>query len=82
MASTFSSVIHTHLTTTTKVHHTRTRRNFVNYNLSDDDSEDEEGGDEGKESLQDTQNKSAGSWHEIRKIIDEKRDNIEFSGWV
>lgn len=75
MASTFSSVIitHTHLTTTTKVHHTRARRNPINYNLSDDDNGDVEDGDE-EEGLQDTQNKLTGSWHEIHKIIDEKKD--------
>ncbi|RPB26947.1 hypothetical protein L211DRAFT_834615 [Terfezia boudieri ATCC MYA-4762] len=66
MASTISSLAHTHLTTS-KIYHTRTRQTSVNYQLDEDTT----GG-----SPNSTQG-TAGPWYEVKEIIGEKKDKYK-----
>lgn len=66
MASTISSLAHTHLTTS-KLYHTRTRQTSVNYQLDEDTT----GG-----SPNSTQG-TAGPWYEVKEIIGEKKDKYK-----
>ena len=66
MASTVSSLAHTHLTTS-KIYHTRTRQPTVNYQLDEDTTEDSPKSTQG----------SLGSWYEVKEIIGERKDKYK-----